>query len=218
VLDAEAANWAVALPANTCTEAGTCTEALFEDSATSVAVPAFALSVTVQETLPPGDTVVAPQVTEERVAAAGSSTRATSFDTPLYAAVTTASVFAETKAPVAVNPATLLPAGTVTDSGTVSCDTLDDSAMLAPPAGAALDSTTPHTVVVAPVKVAGLHDRTVIVGPVGAGATVTVAVRVAPAYEADTVADEVVVTVPGVAVKVADVLPAGTLTLAGTVS
>ena len=79
---------------------------------------------------------------------------------------------------VAVNDALVLPAGTVTDAGTVTYDELSDSVTTAPPVGAAPVSVTVPCEGLPPVTLAGLKLTELRVA--AAGVTVSVAVRVTP--------------------------------------
>ena len=59
---------------------------------------------------------------------------------------------------VRVNVAVELPAATVTLAGTIAEELLLDSATGTPPAGATLESVTPHVAVAPDPKLVGLHD------------------------------------------------------------
>jgi len=114
---------------------------------------------------------------------------------------------------VAVKPAVVAPAGTVTLPGTVRELALLESVTDWPPAGAGKLSVTVQVELPGAVKLAGVH-----VSPLncGSGDTVTVAVRVTPFALAVTVTVWVVATEPAVAVNVAVVAPDPTVTEAGT--
>jgi hypothetical protein len=78
----------------------------------------------------------------------------------------------------------MAPAGTVTEEGTVRAELLQESATVAPPAGAACDSVTPQVEVPPEVTVDGAHCAASEVPP---GATATDAVAELPLSDAVTV-------------------------------
>ena len=117
-----------------------------------------------------------------------------------------------TVAAVAVNAAEVALAGTVTAEGTGSAPGLFDvSATERPPVGAAWFKLTVQVVTAPDATLVGLQT---IEETATAGVTVTVAVAV-PLSEAVTVADWDVATEPAVAVKVAEVAAAATVTDVG---
>ncbi|MBK9170136.1 MAG: hypothetical protein IPM24_22105 [Bryobacterales bacterium] len=107
------------------------------------------------------------------------------------------------------------PAATVTDEGVLRLALLSDSAMTAPPAGAACDSV---TVQVLDPGVAIEEGEQLKFDSEAAGASEMVAVRLVPLATAVTVAEVELVIVPAVAVKFAVVAPADTVADAGTAS
>jgi hypothetical protein len=115
------------------------------------------------------------------------------------------------------NVAEVDPAGTVTLEGTVAAAVLElDSDTAAPPVPAAAVRVTvpvpdwPLTIVL------GLTEMLLIAA--GGGVMVTPKVLLTPEYEAVKVAAVEPLTVPAVTVKVAEVDPAETVTLAGTLA
>src|ERR1041385_4003016 len=117
---------------------------------------------------------------------------------------------------VAAKVAVTAPDATVTDAGTAKDVLVDDRATAAPPVGAVLESVTTQELDTLDARLVGVHcsdDRLT-----GAGAcNEMVAVEEAPLSEAAMVAMELDEIVPLVAVKLADVEPAGTVTDGGTV-
>src|SRR5882762_4194976 len=115
-----------------------------------------------------------------------------------------------------VNVALVAPAGIVTLAlaGTVAAGLLLESVTCAPPAGAGPFSVTVPVAGLPPVMLAGLMPSDEIT----AGTTVKAAVCVAPPDEPEIVADVDAATALVVTLKVALVTPAGTVTLAGTVT
>src|SRR6266850_3110214 len=111
--------------------------------------------------------------------------------------------------------ALVAPAGTVTLPGTVAAELLLDSVTCVPPPGAGPSSVTVPVELLPPVTVVGFTAsevrRTL-------GTTVRVAVRVAPPYDAEMVADVDAATAVVLTVNVALVAPAGTVTLPDTVA
>lgn len=143
--------------------------------------------------------------------------RVTGTDTPLTDAVRIALALEVTAPAVAVKVAEVEPAGTVTDGGTVRVGLLEDTATVAPPVGAVADSVTVQEVLVLEARLEAVQCREV--GVTGAstemmrGSDVPLreAVMVAPAL--GVMAPEVGVAV---AVKPAEVEPAGIVTDSGT--
>src|SRR5687767_12003713 len=115
---------------------------------------------------------------------------------------------------VMVNVALAAPAGTVTLAGTEAAPLLLESATCAPPAGAGPFSVTVPLAVVPPATLEGLMLR----DEINAGTTASGAVLVAPPYEPEMVAEVGVDTALVLTLKFALVAPAGTVTLAGTVT
>jgi hypothetical protein len=115
-----------------------------------------------------------------------------------------------------VKLAEVAPAGTVTADGasaTAGFELVIDTVTPALPAGP-LSFTVPFVVrplITVPGVTVKLLSR-------GAGLTVNVTVLLVPLYVAVIVTDVAVVTVPAVMAKLADVAPAGTVTVAGTVA
>ena len=117
---------------------------------------------------------------------------------------------------MAVNVTVVAAAGTVTDVGTVSKALLLESETSDPPAGAAPESVTVQVEAALLARLAGAQTRLVRV-MVGATNEI-VAVLGTPAKVAVTVAAWLLAMTPAVAVNVAVVAAAGTVTDAGTVS
>ena len=121
-----------------------------------------------------------------------------------------------TKPAVTTNVADVAPWATVTLDGTVAAVLELDSDTTAPPLGAAEESVTVPVPVWPLVIVAG--DTETPLSCAAGGLIVRANVRLFPEYDAVSVAGVDAVTVPAVTVKVADVAPWGTVTLAGTVA
>jgi hypothetical protein len=116
-----------------------------------------------------------------------------------------------------VNVAVVAPAGTVTDAGTVPIVVeLDANVTTAPPVGAARVSVTVPVTATPPVAAVTFVDN--VDSAAAGGATVSVAVPVEPFVAAVIVTTVFAATVPAVIVNVALLLPAGTVTLTGTVA
>lgn len=115
----------------------------------------------------------------------------------------------------AVNVAAVALAATVTDDGIVNKVLLSDRVTVLPPVGAAWFNVTVQVVHAFEPSELGLHDT---VDTSTCGATLTDAVFEALFKLAVMVTDWMLVTVPAVAVNVAEVLLAATVTEAGTVS
>jgi hypothetical protein len=134
-------------------------------------------------------------------------------------AVTTADCPEATVLAVAVNPAEVAPAGTVSDAGTGSAKLFELSATEAPPEGAGPLRMTVQVVEPAGARLDGLHatEFGLTGGVAGAGgASVTTALCELPFKVAVTVALWLVLTLAAFAVKVADVNPAATVIDDGT--
>jgi hypothetical protein len=111
------------------------------------------------------------------------------------------------------------PAATVTFAGTLATVALLlDSATLAPPMGAAVVNVTVPVAGAPPTTLVGLTVTVDKLGPAAAGLTVSAAVRETPPKVPEIVSAVEAVTVFVVMVKVALVVPAATVTLAGTVA
>jgi hypothetical protein len=120
-----------------------------------------------------------------------------------------------TDATVAVNPAVVAPAATVTLPGNVAFPLLLDSATASPPPGATPLSVTVHAEVPGAFTLEGLQDRLLgVTKPV----KLTVVVAVCALNVAVTVAVWLLLTVPAVAVKVPLLEPVPIARLPGTVS
>ncbi len=113
-----------------------------------------------------------------------------------------------------VNSATILPAGTVTETGTEALALPPASVIVMPPAGAAEPMVTIPVDAFPPFTVDGLKVSDVNTG----GSIVRDAVSVTPLRPALIVATSCVATATVFTVNVARVLPAGTFTDAGTVA
>jgi len=138
---------------------------------------------------------------------------------PPYEAVIVTGVDALTAAVVIANVALVLPAAIVTLAGTVApVVLLLDSVTTAPPAGAALVSVTVPCGVAPPVTLVGLTETAESDAAGGGGETVKTALVVAPPNEPEIVTGVDEATGCVVTVKVLLVLPAATVTLAGTVA
>ena len=116
-----------------------------------------------------------------------------------------------------VNDANVEPAPTVTELGTVSAELLDVNPTAAPADGAAAERATLHLVVDPEDTVVGEQVRLDTLGAVPA-ATDKVKVLAPPFSVAVIVTDPLLATAPLVALKVAEVAPAATVTDAGTVT
>lgn len=139
------------------------------------------------------------------------------FEPPFSPAVTTAVAFAVTVPAVAVKVAEVADAATFAEAGTVSIELLSETATDAPPEGAGPESFTVQVLLAPDAKVVGVQvsDETVTAA---AAVRLNEAVFEPPFKAAVTTAVVLAVTVPAVAVKVAEVVEAATLTEAGTVS
>src|SRR6266850_2249801 len=138
---------------------------------------------------------------------------------PPYEPVIVTGVDALTAAVVIANVALVLPAAIVTLAGTVAALVLLlDSVMTAPPAGAALVSLAVPCEAVPPVTLVGFTETDESDAGGGGGETVNAALLVAPPNEPEIVTDVDEATGCVVTVNVLLVLPAATVTLAGTVA
>jgi hypothetical protein len=117
---------------------------------------------------------------------------------------------------VAVKPAPVAPAATVTLAGTPAAALELESETSSPPVGAALVKLTVPCEVDPPVTLAGARLKELRLAGGGAGVTVTVAVRVTPFQAAVSVTAVEAVTAAVVTGKVVLVAPAAIVTLAGT--
>jgi len=117
-----------------------------------------------------------------------------------------------------VKVALLLPAATVTLAGGVAAGALLPSVTNRPPAGAGAVRVTVPWELVPPMTEAGASDTELTAGNGAGGLTASAVVFVTPAYVAEIVAVAVEVTVAVAMVKVALLLPAATVTLAGGVA
>jgi len=125
--------------------------------------------------------------------------------------VTTAEVFVNTALVVTVKVAEILPPGTMTDSGVCTTTLLLCSATVAPPVGAVPFSVTVPVELLPPTTVVGFSvtdDRV-------AALTVSVAACPTP-YDPEMLTIAFAATALVVTVKVAEVLPEATVTVAGT--
>jgi hypothetical protein len=137
------------------------------------------------------------------------------LEAPLLVAVTTTAVLEETAPAVAMNTALVEPAATVTEAGTVSAVLLPESATTRPPVGAAALRVMVQEVIPPAVIELGAQER--LLG-MGGGVTVTEAVLEVPLPVAVTVTAVLAETAPAVAKNEALVVPAATVTEAGTES
>jgi hypothetical protein len=200
-------------PAGIVTLAGTCAaEVLLLDNVTT-APPAGAapFRLTVPVELFPPTTDVGLLVTEERLAAL--TVRLVLRVSPYVPEIVT-EVLAETGLVVIVNVADVLPAATVILAGTCATAVLLLwSVTVAPPEGAAPLKVTVPVDVLPPTTDVGLP----LIEDKVAALMLRAAVRLTPSV-AVTVVEVLLATVNVIMVKFADVLPAGTVTEAGTVA
>jgi hypothetical protein len=212
---AVAVKLAVVEPAATVTEAGTVSAVLLSETATlEPPVGAACDSVTVQVALPPETTVAGVHCSADTVTR-GVMVTGEVAEVLFSEAVTVTDWLDATVPAVAVKLAVVEPAATVTEAGTGRAVLLDETATLEPPVGATCDNVIVQVVLPPEVIVAGVHCKVVTVI---CGVTVTGEVAEAPFSDAVTVTDWLDATVPAVAVKLAVVEPAATVTEVGTVS
>jgi hypothetical protein len=203
------------LPAATVTEAGTESKALLLARVT-VLPPAGAaeLKATVQAPLAPVARLAGVQ--ERLVSVArGESVTAKPAEEPLSEALRVAVPAAVIEEAVAVKVVEETPEGTVTEAGTANAALLLASETRAPPTGAVRFRVTEQLEVPEPVMVEGVQLRAV---SRAAGSRLTERPAEDPFKEALIVAVPAAVMVAAVALKVAEVEPAGTVTEAGRVS
>ena len=131
-----------------------------------------------------------------------------------YVAVMLAVDVAETEIVVMVNVAEVDPAGTVTDAGSVAFVLLEVRLTVMPPDGATPFKVTVPVDVSPPTTVLGFNDTLVTAGGLIVSVVVLVVLPVTPEMVAATELDTAVVEM----VNVADVAPAATDTVAGTVA
>jgi hypothetical protein len=220
---AVAVNDPVVDPAAIVTDAGTVTVALLlVNETTFPPAGAAPVSVAVQVTRVPAIIYGEAHATLLTLTSGLSTTPVLSV-LPLYEALTAALVAVVTLAAVIVNFAEALFAGTVTDAGTLSLPTEDDTATVEdsatdePPAGAAPDNVTVQVEVPGVAIVTGLQDSAESV-TVGAGFTLSAIAFEVPPKDAVSCAVMGAATADAVAAKVVDVAPAGTATDAGTLT
>ena len=188
------------------------------ESATLVPPLGAALDrVTVQVVEEEAARLVLAQLREVKVTAAAVTVIVTGWLVPLSAAVTIAVWLEETAAAVTVKLAAVADAGTVTEAGTVRVEVaLLESVTLMPPLGAALDRITTQVVEEEAARlVLAQVSEDKVTAP--AGDTVIVTAPLVPLSVAVIVAVWFEETALAVAVKVAVVADAGTVTEAGTV-
>ena len=215
IVPAVAVKLAVVAVAGTVTDAGTVKRALLEDRLTALPPVGAALdSVTVQEVLALVARLEAVQVREDRLTGA-SSEMVTGDELPLREAVIVALALEVIVPAVAVKLVVVAVAGTVTDAGTVKRPLLEDKLTAVPPVGAALDSVTVQEVLALVARLEAVHVREDRL--TGASSEMVTGDEL-PLREAVIVALAFAVIVPAVAVKLAVVAVAGTVTEAGTVS
>jgi hypothetical protein len=204
---------ALVAPAVMVTLAGTCaTDVLLLDSVTiAPPVGAFPFSVTVPVELLPPTTEVGDRVIEDNDAAV---TVSVAFALVPSVAVMLAVVVAETASVVTVKVAEVFPAVTVTFAGTVAAAVLPlASDTEIPPVGAAPLRVTVPVALFPPTTLVGFS----VTLDTDGGFMVRVAFALPPRV-AVTVAVATAATGWVVTVNVAEVLPAGTVTLLGTVA
>ena len=161
----ETANVAEVVPAATVTFAGTVAAALPDVSVTTDPEdPAGPFRVTVPVDVFPPTTEVGFKVRPERVAALIVSVAV--FEAPANVAEIVDEVFELTAVVDTVNVAVELPAGTVTDAGTVALELVDDSVTTDPPVPAFPLRVTVPVEDVPPVTLAGLSESPVNVAGV----------------------------------------------------
>ena len=216
-----AVNPAVLAPAETVTDAGTLTDVLPLVSATLVEVATTALKLTVQDDVAGGVKLEGVHVTLESagVAVALFKVNEKVLETPLILAVSTVEPLALTAAgALAVNPAVLAPAETVTDAGTLTDALPLVSATLVEVATTALKFTVQDDVA-GGVKLAGEHVTLESAGATVALFKISVKVFELPLMLAVSRAEPVALTAAGaLAVNPALLAPAETRTEFGTLT
>jgi hypothetical protein len=159
---------AVVAPATTVTLAGTVPMAVDEDARVTTAPPVGAalVNVTVPVTGRPPVTATTLVVTLDKTAGGGVTVMVAVPVDPFVVAVTVASVLTFTVPAVTVNVADRVPAGTVTDTGTLATlALLDESVTTFPPTGALVDKVTVPVVVVVLAIDADANVTMVTLGP-----------------------------------------------------
>lgn len=200
-------------PAITVTDAGTTAVVLLDASVTTVP-PAGAtpFNVTVNIDVVPPLTV---RGLNPMAAMAGAVTDTFAFtDAPPAVAVIVNAVVTATDTDVATNVAVVAPAATVTVGGTTMAAFDDANVTTNPPAGAGPPIVTVPVTDAPPTTAIGVTASAVTLCVV----TTSVALRLRPPPAAVMTTFVVVATAAVVIVNVADVAPAGTITVAGTVA
>jgi len=201
---------ALVAPAPTVTEVGTVRAEALSERATAVPPVGAALEImTVHVLLALDARLVGLQDTEET---AGAVRLTVVVAVPLRVVVMVAVWLVETVPVVALKVALVAPAPTMTEVGTLRAEQLSERATAVPPVGAALEILTVHVLLALDPILVGLQDTEETVGAVRLTVVVAVPLRVAVM-----VAVSLVETVPVVALKVALVAPAPTMTEVGTV-
>ncbi len=208
-----AVKFADVAPDATVTDAGTVNAAALLDNVTAMPpVTAACDSVTVHADVPLEFRLVGLQDSWLTVVDASSEIDAV-LELPLYEAVTTAVCVAVNVPAVAVKFADVAPDATVTDAGTVNAVSLLDSVTAAPPVPAACVRVTVHVEVPPVPRLAGLQDTWLTAV---AARSDTYAVCELPFKVPVIPAVRLLGIVPAVALNVVEVVPAGTVTDAGT--
>lgn len=213
-VEAETEKAAELVFAGTVTVAGRVRAALLEVRVTTCPAAGAAESVIVQEAAPPAGMEAGRQ---ERMLGTGNpvTVREVVFDAPLAVAVTTTGALVVTEAAVTEKEAELAAAATVTEAGVVRAALLSERVTNWPPAGAAAESVMVQEEEPPEEMEVGEHES--VLGT-GSAVTVTEAVLEVPLAVAVTTTAVLAVTEPAVAEKVAEVVPAATVTDAGVVS
>jgi hypothetical protein len=214
IVAAVAWNAAWEAEAKTVTEAGTVSELLLSEIATGRLAAVAELSVTVHVPLAPEVSVVGAHTSDVRVTG-GVRLMEAVFMLPLNVVVTVAVCAMATVTAVALNVPVVLPAATVTETGTVRFAVLLDTETRLPPAGAAALRVTAQVAAAPDGTEVGLHVSPLMLTT--DGVTLTEVILDVPLAAAVTVISVVAETVPAVAVKTAVALPAATVTESGTV-
>ena len=201
-------------PANTVTEVGVVKTALLFDTVTAVPPAGAALvSVTVQVPVAFGPRVVGLHANPER--ATGATRLMVTFcDAPLSVAVTVALWSVGIELVVALNVAEVELAGTITEVGAVNMPLLFDTVTMAPLTGADLVRVTVQVLLAPGPRLVGLHAK---VESAKEAARFNVTLCEAPFSVAVTVALWSVGIALVVALNVAEVEPAATVTEVGAV-